>query len=126
MYERLIFDYKNSDNPAINHATDILTRVIHLNVKIIMSKSKQKNSKYFPQLFSDKTVCNRKDPQWFNNANRKILSKENEIIAQHIAYVKSKANYESLQVIRNSLIETIRASKENFYCQLSTQLANPS
>ena len=31
-----------------------------------------------------------------------------------------------LQLIDNSLAETIRSSKEKFYCKLSTKLANPS
>ena len=49
-----------------------------------------------------------------------------EIFEQYIANGKSQNNYEQLQLISNSLTETIRSSKEKFYCKLSTKLANPS
>ena len=39
---------------------------------------------------------------------------------------KSQTNDERLQLISNSLTETIRSSKEKFYCKLSTKLANLS
>ena len=50
------------------------------------------------------------DRQWFNNAIKK----------------NTKYGKRAVASICNSLIETIRASKENLYCQLSTKLANPS
>ena len=34
--------------------------------------------------------------------------------------------YKRLRLISNNLTETIRSSKEKFYCKLSTKLANPS
>ena len=39
---------------------------------------------------------------------------------------KSQTDYEGWQLIRNSLAETIRPSKDNLYCKLSTKVANPS
>ena len=50
---------------------------------------------------------------------------KNELFKQHIANGKSQTDYEWLQLISNSLAETIRSSKEKFYCKLSTELANP-
>ena len=38
---------------------------------------------------------------------------------------KSQTDYERLQLISNSLIETIKSSKEKLYCKLFTKLANP-
>ena len=51
---------------------------------------------------------------------------KNKIFEQYIANGKSQADYERLQLISNSLTETIKSSKETFYCKLSTKLANPS
>ena len=51
---------------------------------------------------------------------------KNEIFEQYIANGKYQTDYERLQLISNSLTETIRSSKETFYCKLSTKLANPS
>ena len=70
--------------------------------------------------------CNDNDPPWFNNEIRKILTMKNEILEQYIANGKSQTDYERLQLISNSLTETIRSSKEKLYCKLSTKLANPS
>ena len=39
---------------------------------------------------------------------------------------KWQTNYERLQLINNSLTETIRSPKEKLYCKLSNKLANPS
>ena len=127
--ERLIWDYQNADIPLINRAIDIFGsgnsfegKNNHEQVQTI-----KKTLNNFHNYIFDKTInCNEKDSQWFNNAIRKILSKENKILEQHITTVKSQTDSERLQVIRNSLIEIIRASKEKFYCQLSTKLANLS
>ena len=51
---------------------------------------------------------------------------KNALFKQHIANGKSQTDYEWLQLISNSLAETIRSSKEKFYCKLSAKLANPS
>ena len=50
---------------------------------------------------------------------------KNKVFEQHIANGKSQTDCERLQLISNSLTETIRSSKEKFYCKLSTKLANP-
>ena len=57
-----------------------------------------------------------KDPPWFNDETRKILTEKNEIFEQYITNGKSQTDYECLQVIKNSLVETIRSSKEKLYC----------
>ena len=81
----------------------------------------------FHNYIPKKTIlCNDKDLLWFNNEIRKILTKKNEIFKQYIANGKSQTDYEWLQLISNNLIETMRSSKEKFYCKLSTKLANPS
>ena len=72
------------------------------------------------------TLCNDKDPPWFNNEIRKILSMKNEIFEQYIDNGKSQTDYKCLQLMSNSSTETKRSSKEMFYCRLSTKLANPS
>ena len=55
-----------------------------------------------------------------------MLTKKNEVFKQYIANGKSQTSYEWLQFISNSLTETIRSSKENFYYNLSTKLVNSS
>ena len=81
----------------------------------------------FHNYIPNKTIlCNDKDPPWFDNEIRKILTMKNKIFEQYIANGKSQTDYERLQLISNSLAETIRSSKEKFYCKLSTKLANPS
>ena len=51
---------------------------------------------------------------------------KNEIYEQCVANGKSQTDYVRLQLISNSLAETIRSSEERFSCKLSTKLANPS
>ena len=59
---------------------------------------------------------NDKDPPWFNDEIRKTLTEKNEIFEQYITNGKSQTDYECLQLIKNSLAETIRSSKEKLYC----------
>ena len=59
---------------------------------------------------------NDKDPPWFNDETRKTLTEKNEIFEQYITNEKSQTDYECLQLIKNSLAETIRSSKEKLYC----------
>ena len=131
MYEHLIWDYKNADIPSINSALDIfgwgnlfegknVYEQVHFFNKTILN--------IFHNYIPNKTIlCNDKDPPWFNNEIRKILTKKNEIFKQYIANGKSqKTGYEWLQLISSSLTESIRSTKEKFYYKLSTKLADPS
>ena len=130
LYERFIWDYKNADIPSINRAIDIfdwgnlfkdknIHEQVHFFDKTILN--------IFRNYIPNKTIlCNNKDPSWFNTEIRKILSMKNKIFEQYIANGKYQTDYEQLQLISNSLAETIRSSKEKFYCKLSTKLANPS
>ena len=129
LYECLIWDYKNADIPSINCAIDIFDwgnsfksknvhEQVHFFNKIILN--------IFHNYILNKTIlCNDKDPPWFDNEIRKILTKKNEIFKQYIANEKSQTNYERLQFISNSSTESIRSSKEKFYYKLSTKVANP-
>ena len=130
LYERLIWDYKNAGIPSINRAIDIFDwgnlfegknvhEQAHLFNKTILN--------IFHNYFPSKTIlCNDKDPIWFNNEIRKILTMKNEIFEQYIANGKSQTDYKWLRLINNSLTEAIRSSKEKFYYKLSSKLANPS
>ena len=130
LYERLIWDYKNADIPSINRAIDIFDwgnsfkgKNVHEQVHFFNKTILNIFHNYIP----NKTIlCNDKDPPWFNNEIRKILTKKNEIFKQYIANGKSQTDYERLQLISNSVKETLRSSKEKFYYKLSTKLANPS
>ena len=57
---------------------------------------------------------------------RKTLTMKNKIFEQYIADGKSQIDYEWLQLISNSLTETIQSSKKKFYWKFSNKLANPS
>ena len=130
LYKRLIWDYKNADIPSINCAIDIFDwghsfegknvhEQVHFFNKTVLN--------IFHNYVANKTVlCNDKDPPWFNDEIRKMVIMKNEIFEQYIANGKSQTDYEWLQLISNTLTETIRSSKEKFYCKLSTKLANPS
>ena len=129
LYECLIWDYQNADIPSINCTIDIFdwgnsfkSKNVHERVhffnKIILN--------IFHNYILNKTIlCNNKDPPWFDNEIRKILTKKNGIFKQYIANGKSQTNYERLQLISNSSTESIRSSKEKFYYKLSTKVANP-
>ena len=126
----LIWDYKNADIPSINLTIDIFDwgnsfegknvhKQVHFFNKTILN--------IFDNYIPNKTIlCNDKDPSWFNNEIRNIQTMKNKIFEQYIANGKSQTDYERLQLISNSLTETIRSSKEKFYCKLSTKLASPS
>ena len=128
LYERLIWDYKNADIPSINCAIDIFDwgnsfksknvhEQVHFFNKIILN--------IFHNYILNKTIlCNDKDPPWFDNEIRKILTMKNEMFKQYIANGKSQTDYEWLQLISNSLTEAIISSKEKFYYKLSTKLLN--
>ena len=130
LYERLIWDYKNEDIPSINRAIDIFDRGNSFEGKNVHEQVHFFNKtilNIFHNYISNKNIlCNDKNPPWFNNEIRKILTMKNEIFEQYIANGKSQTDYERLQLISNSLTETVRSSKEKFYCKLSTKLANPS
>ena len=130
LYERLICDYKNADIPSINRAIDIFDwdnsfegKNVHEQVHFFNKTILNIFHNYIP----NKTIlCNDKDPPRFNNEIRNILTIKNKIFEQYIAHGKSQTDKEQLQLISDSLTETIRSSKEKFYCKLSTKLANPS
>ena len=128
--ERLIRDYKNADNASINRAIEIFdcgNSFEGKNVHELVHFFNKTTLNIFHNYIPNKTIlCNDKDPPWFNNEIRKILTKKNEIFKQYIANGKSQTDYERLQLISNSVKETLRSSKEKFYYKLSTKLANPS
>ena len=78
LYERLIWDYKNADIPSINRAIDIFDwrnsfegknvhEQVHFFNKTILN--------IFHNYITNKTIlCNDKDPPWFDNENRNILT----------------------------------------------------
>ena len=116
MYERLIWDYKDADIPSINRAIDIFDwgnsfegKNVHEQVHFFNKTILNIFHNYIPK----KTIlCNDKDPPWFNNEIRNILTIKNKIFERYIANGKSQTDYERLQLISNSLTETIRSSKE--------------
>ena len=130
LYECLIWDYRNADIPAINCAINTFDwgnsfegknahEQVHFFNKTILN--------IFLNCIPNETIlCNYRDPPWFNNEIRKILTKKSEIFKQYMANGKSQTDYEQLQLISNSLIEIVRSSMEKFYCKLFTKLANTS
>ena len=131
MYELLIWDYKNADILSCNRAIEIFDwgnsfkgKNVHEQVHFFNKTILNIFHNYIP----NKTIlCNDKDPPWFNNEIRKILTKKNEIFKQYIANGKSqKTGYEWFQLISSNLTESIRSTKEKFYYKLSTKLADPS
>ena len=80
LYERLIWDYKNADIPSINRAIDIFDwgnsfkgKNVHEQVHFFNKTILNIFHNYIP----NKTIlCNDKDPPWFNNEIRKILTKK--------------------------------------------------
>ena len=94
LYERLIWDYKNADITSINRLVDIFDRgnsfegknvheQVHLFNKTILN--------IFHNHIPNTTILyNDKDPPWFNNEIRKILTKKNEIFQQCITNGKSQ------------------------------------
>ena len=106
-----------------------LTGVIHSKVRMFLKKSTSVTTilNIFHNYIPNKTnLCNDKDPLWFNNEIKKILTKKNEIFKQYIANGKPQTHHERLQLVSSSLTETVRSSKEKFYYKLSTKLSNPS
>ena len=129
LYKRLIWDYKNADIPSINRAIDIFNWGNSLESKNVYGQVHFFNKtilNIFHNYIPNKTIlCNDKDLPWFNSEIRKIITMKNEIFEQYIANGKSQTDCARLQLISNSLTETIRSSKEKFHCKLSTKLANP-
>ena len=123
-----VSNYKNADIPSINRAIDIFDwdnsfegKNVHEQVFFFNKTILNIFHNYIP----DKTIlCNDKDPPWFNNEIRNILTMKNNIFERYIANGKSQTDYEWLQLISNSLTEIIRSSKEKFHCKLSTNLTN--
>ena len=69
-----------------------LTGVIHSKLKMFMNKSTSLPKKIlniFHNYIPKKTIlCNGKDPPWFNNDIRKILTMKNEIFEQLMGNLK--------------------------------------
>ena len=80
LYERLIWEYKNADTASINRAIDIFDwgnsfkgKNVHEQVHFFNKTILNIFHNYIP----NKTIlCNDKDPPWFNNEIRKILTKK--------------------------------------------------
>ena len=83
LYERLIWDYKNVDVPSVNRAIDIFDwgnsfegKDVHEQVHFFNKRILNIFHNYIP----NKTIlCNDKDPPWFNNEIRNILTMKNKI-----------------------------------------------
>ena len=78
LYERLIWDYKNADVPSINRAIDIFDWVNSFEGKNVHEQVHFFNKavlNIFHNYIPNKAIlCNDKDPPWFNNEIRKILT----------------------------------------------------
>ena len=100
LYEHLIWDYKNADIPSINCPINIFDwgnlfegKNVHEKVHFFNKTILNIFHNYIP----NKTIlCNEKDPAWFNNEIRKILTMENKIFEQYIANGESQTHYEWL------------------------------
>ena len=83
LYEHLIWDYKNADILTINRAIDIFDWGNSFEDKNVHEQVHFFNKRIlniFRNYVLNKTVlCNDKDPPWFNNEIRKVLTKKNEI-----------------------------------------------
>ena len=130
LYEHLIWNYQNAVfHQSINRTVDVFEwgnsyEGINVHEQVHFFNKAILNS--FHNHIPHKTIiCNDKDPPWFNNQIRQLLNKKKEIFEQYLTIGKSQTDYEWLQVISNSLVETIRSSKEKFYYQLSTKLTDP-
>ena len=94
LYERLIRDYKNGDIPSINRTIEIFDcgnsfKSKNVHEKVLFFNNTILN--IFHNHIPNKTIlCNDKDPLWFNNDFRKILTKKNEIFKLYIANGKSQ------------------------------------
>ena len=97
MYERLTWDYKNADFPAINRAIDIFDSGDSLKGKYIHEQVHFFNKtilKIFQHYLPNKAIlCNDKDPSWFNNEIRKILTKKMRYL-NNGAIGKSQTDYQ--------------------------------
>ena len=82
LYERLIWDYKNADIPSVNRAIEIFdwgNSFKGTNVHEQVHFFNQTILNIFHSYIPNKTIlCNDKDPPWFNNEIRKILTKKSE------------------------------------------------
>ena len=81
LYECLIWDYKDADIPSINRAIEIFDWGNSFKGKNVHEQVHFFN-KTIPNIFHNyipnKTIlCNDKDPPWFNDEIRKILTKKN-------------------------------------------------
>ena len=106
-----------------------LTGVIHSKLKLFMNKFTSLTKQFwifFTAIFLTKLFFVMiKIHRGLIMKLEKYWLKKNEIFKQYVANRKSQTDYERLQLISNSLTETIRSSKKKFYYKVSTKLANP-
>ena len=97
MHELLIWGYKNADIPSINCAIHIFVWGNSFEGKNVLEQTHLFNKtilNIFHNFIPSRTIlCNDKDPPWFNNETRKILTKKNEIFEQFIANWKYQSDY---------------------------------
>ena len=83
LYERLTWDYKNTDIPSINRAIGVFdwdnlfeSKTVHEQIHFFNKTVLN----IFNNCIPNKTIlCKDKDPLWFHNEIRKILTQKNEI-----------------------------------------------
>ena len=130
LYERLIWDYNNSNVQLINCAIENFIwkksfegknvhEQFYLFKKIILH--------IFHNFIPNKIfICNDKDSSWFTDEIRRILNEKNELFKQFFNNGELKIYYYRLECIRGDLVESVWTSKEKIHLRLLAKLSNPS
>ena len=128
-YERLVWNFKKSNNDAIKKAIELVNwnflfsnKSVHEQVTIFNQTLMNIFSNYIPNKL---ITVDDKDPPWMNESIKKKIMAKKHACKSFNANKKNYDAYLKLQTISTELSEMILKRKEDYYCVLSHKLNDP-
>ena len=128
-YERLVWNFKKSNNDVIRKAIELVNwnflfsnKSVHEQVTIFNQTLMNIFSNYIPNKL---ITVDDKDPPWMNESIKKNIMAKKNACKSFNANKKNYDAYMKLQTISTKLSEIISKRKEDYYCALSDKLNDP-
>ena len=129
-YERLVWDYKHSDEKAIAKALDqvdwsflFFNKNVHEQVSILNRTLINGFSNFVPNKL---VTFNDKDPPWMTSDLRDKINWKNSIYKDYLKNGKTSYHYIKLQYAISEVSAAISKGKDEYHRRLAQKLSDPS
>ena len=130
LYERLVWDYKETNAELLNRRIETfnwekLLENKNVNEQLYLFNKTMLNMfhKFIP---NKNIICNDKDPPWCNNQIKALIEKKNNLFKSYMNNGRLAVNRVRLQKAGTELINIIKSSKEIFYKNRAKKLNDPN